>query len=303
MLPNFLIIGAGKSGTSSLYQYLRRHPQIYMPNNKEPKFFAYEGEKIDFRGPKDNALLVPTIVTEIEAYKKLFRDAQDEIALGEASPIYLRSAKACERIKHYIPEAKLIAVLRNPVDRAYSAFSHLVRDGVEPTDDFELALHEEERRTREGWALHWQYVRAGFYFEYLRRYLDSFDTSQIRIYLYDDLSANPAVMIKDIFRFLEVDDGFQADLSKRFNVSGIAKHKWLHNLIRQPHPVKSAFKASLPPHFRERVRERVVGLDRRYNTTRLPPMSQETRERLKQVFREDILKLETLIERDLSAWL
>ena len=143
-MPNFLIIGAAKSGTTSLYAYLEQHPQAYLSPKKEPEFFSYEGREVDFNGPKGeeqaNHGIKQHITANIEEYRALFRGASDEKAIGEASTMYLYSPQAPSRIKHYIPKVKLIAIFRNPVDRAYSTFSYLTLQGREPLSEFSQAL-------------------------------------------------------------------------------------------------------------------------------------------------------------------
>ena len=137
-MPTFLIIGAGKSGTTSLYYYLKQHPQVYMSPVKEAHFFDQdEGEKPDFRGPGRSS---PPPITSIEDYRALFRGVTDETAVGEATPSYIYIPGAPGRIRRRIPDAKLIAGLRNPTDRAYSAFLHTVRSGRERLTDLARAL-------------------------------------------------------------------------------------------------------------------------------------------------------------------
>ena len=145
-MPNFIVIGASKAGTTSLYEYLKQHPQIYMSPMKELRFFAIEGEKVDFCGPWDRIEIERYSIKTLEDYKNQFQGVTDEIAIGEASPWYLYSEKAPKSIKSYIPDAKLIAILRDPVDRAYSHFSMHVMNGREPLADFTQALQEEEER-------------------------------------------------------------------------------------------------------------------------------------------------------------
>lgn len=145
-LPNFLIIGAAKSGTSSLYRYLMEHPQVFMSPVKEPNFFALEGEQIDFSNPAMAEQVLPKLATDLDAYRTLFQDVQHEQAIGEASSWYLHSTRAPVRIRRHIPEAKLIAILRNPAQRAYSGYRMNVRDGWEPCATFDDALQDQERR-------------------------------------------------------------------------------------------------------------------------------------------------------------
>ncbi len=117
-----------------------------MSGLKEPHFIAFEGERPNFQGPGDQELYDYIVVSDIEAYRSLFRGAPKEAAIGEASTFYLCSSRACDRIRHHVPEAKLIAILRDPAERAYSNFLHLVRDGKEPLKDFARALRAEEDR-------------------------------------------------------------------------------------------------------------------------------------------------------------
>jgi hypothetical protein len=295
-MPNFLVIGAAKSGTTSLYHYLAQHPDVFMSPVKEPKFFALEGEKPSFRGPGDGEA---DAVTTLEDYRALFEGADDERAVGEASPLYLYLEEALGRIKHYVPEARLIAVLRDPVERAYSSFLHKVRDGRETTTDFAEALALEEDRIREGWAYGWHYKRRGFYHEQIIRYYEAFGPGQIRVYLYEDLKRDPRALLRDAYGFLGVDNSFVPNLSLKHNASGIPKNKLVHSLLRGRNPIKTALKPLLPEGLRKKL---LVDLQRR-NLEKAPLIPSEVRRGLVEEYREDILKLQDLIERDLSGWL
>ena len=298
-MPNFLIIGAGKSGTTSLYYYLKQHPQVYMSPVKEPKFFALEGVKLDFRGPNDETSMNRRSVTDIDAYRALFQGVTSEKAIGEASPLYLHSPDAPGRIKRYIPEAKLIAIFRDPVERAYSSFVQRVQKGDEPLSDFAEALRDEENRMRNNWAPRWQSKHIGFYYAHLKRYYDTFERDQIKIYLYEDLKEDPVGVAQSMFRFLGVDDTFVPDVSLRHNVSGIPKSKALQVFISRRNPLKALLKPLLPDKLRRRG---LVHLQSR-NVSGPPPLEEEIRKELVDLYREDILKLQNLIGRDLSQWL
>lgn len=304
-LPNFLVIGAQKAGTTALYYYLKQHPQIYMSPEKEPHFFALEGEAIDFRGPRDKEILNDIAVTEPETYHELFKGVSDEKAAGEASAVYLYSAKACNRIEHYVPEAKMIAILRDPAERAYSSFLHMVRDGREPLEDFGRALREEEARIRDNWGPIWHYKQAGFYCGQLKRYFETFDREQIRVYLYEDLKDDPGGTLKAIFQFLEVDDTFDPDVSGKYNAAGVPRNRSLHVLhgfLIKSHPLKSALKPFVPRNLRRQAVRRLVNGIRNRNLVK-PSFPPEIREQLVADYKQDVLKLEDLIQRDLSGWL
>lgn len=300
-MPNFLIIGAAKAGTTALYSYLKQHPQIYMSPEKEPHFFAFEGEKLNFGGTAgDREWLNRTAITDIETYQQQFQKVSKQIAIGEASALYLYIPKAAERIRHYIPNANLITILRNPAQRAYSAFLFQMRDSLEPITDFTQALQEEKIRIQKNWVPIYYYQQMGFYYNQVKRYFDIFDREQIKVYLYEDFSANPMSILQDTFQFLGVDDTFTPNVLERHNVSGIPKNKVLNNFIVNPHPIKDIFKPFLPKSLRQGL---IVGLKNRRSLDKPPPMSAEVRKQLIDVYRDDILRLQDLLQRDLSIWL
>ncbi len=296
-MPNFLIIGAAKAGTTALYRYLNEHPQIYMSPKKEPQFFALEGEKADFQGPGDG--IKYTYITEFEAYCELFDNVVNELAIGEASPWYLYEPKAPERIQHYIPNAKLIAILRDPVERAYSNFLNSVREDLEPLNDFVQAMEAESERINSNWSPRWFYKQRGFYYIQLKRYFDQFDRNQLKVYLYEDLQSDPIGLMQDIFQFLGVDETFVPDTSQKHNVSLIPRNKVLNKLFRQPNSIKSILKPFLPSRLRKQVKTNLINL----NLQKKPQLQPEVRKQLIEEYREDILKLQELIQRDLSRWL
>jgi hypothetical protein len=307
-LPDFLVIGAPRAGTTSLWHHLDSHPQVYMSPVKEPKFFAFEGEEADFRGPPPEDLSggtgAPWAITDLEAYRALFGGVTDETAVGEASTLYLYyNEKTAERIRRRVPEAKLIAVLRDPAERAYSHFLFMRSHGREPLADFARALDAEEERVRERWWPAFHYTRAGFYHEQLSRYFELFGREQIRIYLYEDLKTDPSGVTRDVFRFLGVDDAFVPDgMSVRHNPSGIPKSSSLYAFLY------SGFRRARPfvePHLPKGLRHRVPRLVASLKTRNLdkPRLLPEVRGRLIGEYREDVLRLQDLIGRDLSSWL
>lgn len=302
-MPNFLLIGVPKAGTTSLYNYLRQHPQIYMPPEpyKEPNFFAFEGEKLNFRRPGDNQpWLHQYTITDLKAYQGLFQGVKDEVAIGEASVLYLYLSKAPAAIKHYIPNAKLIAILRHPVERAFSHFIHSRRNGREWLTDFSQALQAEEKRIAQNYAPTWYYQQIGFYHRQLKRYFDIFDSSQIKVCLYEDWKSNPIRFIQDIFRFLEVNDTFIPDMSVKYLVwDKVPKNKTLFNFFTQENTIKTALRAIIPARLRKPIAAKVYWS----NITPTPKLTPEIRKQWTPVFREDIKQLQELLQRDLSKWL
>jgi hypothetical protein len=291
-LPNFLIIGAAKSGTTAISQFLAQHPQIYMSSIKEPYYFSLE-EAPTFCGPGDQEAFC-TAVTDIESYLQLFHEVSGEIAIGEASTTYLYIPQASKRIFTHIPKVKLIAILRNPVDRAYASFLHQRREGREPVVEFSKALQLEEKRIQKNWMPLWHYKQCGFYFIQLKRYYDLFNQDQIKVYLYEDFKNDPNGLLKNIFDFLNVDQDFSPDTSIRYNASGIPKSKLLHSLISQKSLMKTALKPLFPKSLRQKIRMKNLAK---------PELKPELRSQLQKTYRKDILKLQNLIKRDLGHWL
>jgi hypothetical protein len=298
-MPNFLIIGATKSGTTTLYQWLTQHPDIYMSKLKEPHFFAYENHQFDFRGPRDQEIAGRIFVNNLVSYQDLFRGVSNEKAVGEASAMYISSTAASENIKTYIPEVKLIAVLRHPAERAYSSFLHLRRDGREPCKNFSEALLLEEERIRDNWMPLWHYKRLGFYYEQLKHYFGSFSQDQLKVYLYEDIKNFPEKTLKEILGFLDVNPNFIPDISLKYNVSGMPKSKLLHSFLKYPHPIKRILKPFVPDGLRREV------IARTQNANLIPPpkLSPALRKDLTNLYRDDIVKLQGLISRDLTPWL
>jgi hypothetical protein len=293
-MPNFFIIGAQKAGTTSLYYYLEQHPEVYMSPRKEPHFF--DGMQSRYRWARGR--LPP--VTDLEDYRALFQGVTDENAIGEASTSYIYSALAPVLIEKSVPDARIIAVLRNPADRAYSNFLHCVRSGREPLTSFTEGLKAEEARKRANWAPLWYYKEKGFYYAQVKRYLDTFDPGQIKIYLYDDLRAKPSDVLSDMFEFLGVDETFVPDLAIEHNTAGLPRNKTLYVMAQRLGVLSPALKLDtlerlLPAGSIRRIKSRFFA--------KPPAFPAEVRQQLLASYREDIQKLEDLIQRDLSVWL
>lgn len=294
-LPNFLVIGAEKSGTTSLDYYLKQHPQIYMSEMKEPRFFAPEFYTTYYHGPRVGKRTTPM---SLEEYELLFRAVNGEVAVGEVSPQYLYLESCCQRIADRLPDAKLIVVLRNPVDRAFSAYTYQLTCGYDLENTFEEALAQEPTRVAEQWRPVWYYRSLGLYFEQLSRFFRVFPQQNIQVLLYDDLRQDAIAFAQQVYTFLDVDPNFVPDTTIK-NISAPPKSRRLHNLFFRDNPLKDSAKALLPQDLRSGVRDFV----KRRNARSKPNLTLETRQMLMDDYRADILQVQTLIGRDLSAWL
>jgi hypothetical protein len=296
--PNFLLIGAAKAGTSSVFAYLGQHPEIFVSPAKEPNYFALAGQRVSFAGPGDT-IVNQASITDERRYRALFRGAYGARAVGEASTLYLYDPGAAAAIRRDVPDVRVIAILRDPVERAYSSFLHMRRDGRETVASFEEALDLEESRIDQQWEHLWHYARLGRYHEQLQRYFALFPREQLRVWLYDDLEANPREVLREVFGFLGVDPAFEPDMSIRHKVAGTPRSKALHAVLTRPNPAKSFAKRLLPAS----VRSRVYGALMHQNVKEhREVMRAETRQRLQNLFRGDVERLSVLLERDLSAW-
>lgn len=285
-LPNFMIIGVAKAGTTSLHRYLDQHPQVFMCPVKETNFFACEDARAGtWTGEVDLPNPARFRVKTLEAYEALFAGVSDEIAIGEASPRYFGCHTTPQRIRECIPDVKLVASLRNPADRAFSGFLMRVRKGC-------AEMKIRERLTPES-----HHVREGFYYSRLKRYFDIFPKDQIKICLFEEFKEDPAKIVVDLFDFLGVDTNFVPDTSIKHNPAGIPKIRLLNRLFFDPTLIRTA-KLVLP--------ESVQGMAKRVQQQNLntpPKIPADLRAKLLDLYREDILKLEGLLDRDLSIWL
>jgi hypothetical protein len=296
--PNFLLVGAAKAGTSSVFAYLGQHPEVFVSPAKEPNYFALAGQKVAFAGPGDT-IVNEASITDERHYRALFRGGAGARAVGEASTLYLYAPGAAAAIRRDVPDVRIIAILRDPVERAYSSFLHMRRDGRETVASFEEALELEESRIDQRWEHLWHYTRLGHYHAQLQRYYALFPREQFRVWLYDDLEEDPRRVLREVFEFLGVDPTFEPDMSIRHKVAGTPRSKALHAVLTRPNPAKSFAKRLLPAG----VRSQVYGaLMHRNVKEHRESMRAETRQRLQNLFRGDVERLSVLLERDLSAW-
>jgi hypothetical protein len=294
--PNFLLIGASKSGTTSLHHYLGQHPEIFMSPVKEPSYFAF-GE-MDLSRYRCRIRERAREVLDRTEYQRLFAPGEHLPVRGESSALYLYVARAPRRIHADLSAARLLAVLRDPVERAYSHYLAMVRGGHERLS-FEDALRAEDERVANDWDEVWHYRRMGLYDECLRRYLELFPREQLALLLFDDLSSDPLGVVQRVFRFLGVDAAFRPDVSSRHNVGGLPLSIPLYRYLAWHHPSKEPLKRLVPAPLRRRA----AATARRWLLRPAPPLKAETAARLAREYRESILWVQDLLGRDLSHWL
>ena len=292
-LPNFLIIGVQKAGTTSIYNYLREHPQVFMSQIKETNFLEKNWLDMPLEQRNKNGIIT------IEDYQELFSGVTGEIAIGEASPNYLfHYETSAARIKQYVPQAKLIAVLRNPVERAYSDYLMHLRDSINGgnTTSFASQIDNAHKSFT---------IRKGFYADALQHYYQQFSSEQIKVCLYDDLVKDGTAFMQDFYQYLGVDPNFEPDTQKKVQQAKIPKNQAINNLLQGKNPLRAmaatALKTVMPLEARQKIRDRLINLNSQ--SKKAVPLSAEDRDRLQAIYRDDILQLQDLINRDLSQWL
>jgi Sulfotransferase domain len=302
-LPDFLIAGAPKAGTTALHVALARHPQLYLSRVKEPKYFLTDGPPSAQGGPGD-AKTLREQVWQRDKYEALFADAPPGTLLGESTSLYLHDGVAMQRIRAAIPDVRVIALLRDPVDRAHSNWAHLWSAGLEPEHDFVAACLLEEKRAAAGWAPFWRYLSLGKYGEQLDQLWTLFPREQTLVLRYRELRESPAETLDVITEFLGVRTGVVTETTAE-NVTTHASRSLVNQTVARVLRAGSSLEAQLPGPL-----SRSVGPTNRFLSRHLQreqrvrePLTAQQRAALIPEFTEDVHLLEWLSGESFSDWL
>lgn len=284
--PDFFIVGAAKSGTTSLYEYLNKIPEIYLPSVKEPNFFSH-------KEIADQGLYYKTkdIKSEQE-YLDLFAQAGKDQKCGDASVSYLFYPECAKRIHAFNPDAKIIILLRNPVKRAFSHYLMDKRLGY-IHEEFDQIIKSNQEGTKEMKLYYQQVVQLGFYAEQITRYFAVFPKDQILILLLENLIESPEASLRKITEFIGVSSLENQNVFTKHNASFHAKNKLIRKLYSFSF-IRKTIKALTPKVLRNRI------LD--LSSKESEQMSPEISDYLKSLYKEDLLKLQNIIQRDLHKW-
>lgn len=295
-LPSFFVIGAAKSGTTTVAEHLARHPGVFMAHPKEPNYFALAGRPLPpGLGPAPDEELVQRLyrwsVTDMATYQERFSDAGESDVVGEASVIYLYHPEAAERIAAAVPEARLIVILRHPVDRMYSHFHMNRQHGLEPLT-FSRALAAEDQRVEAGWGWDWHYVRMGRYGQQLAVWLAHFRPEQLMVHFTNDLARDPTATMRAIFEHLGVDADHPIDPAVRAKASrDVRSVRWQYWSTSAP--LAARISRFVPGNAWPRLAAR----SRRLNERPPAVLDASARAELSALFVEDIRRLESLLGR------
>lgn len=292
MMPNFLFIGPPKTGSTALVDFLGQHPQVFISPVKEPGFFMLEGQTPWQESSRNYK------VTRLEEYQQLFAGSESYPARGEASTRYLSSPRAVASIHWHLPEVKLITMLRDPAERAFSEYIMYRLNGLEQRATFSQVIEEERVFLHEMGDLlpGSSYVRGGLYETFLARYRAVFAPQQMLVLFYEDYLSDPQAILKQTFSFLGVEPQVAIQTNKVIHKSGLPRSGRLYELFKN-FPLKSILGRLLPRSLRQRLRARIRGelLER-------PVLSKQDRASLVEIYRPEIDALERTYQRDLSAW-
>lgn len=292
--PDFFIVGAPRCGTTALYSYLRQHPDIFLPEYKEPHYFNTD---MNSGGA----------IRDEASYLKLFADAQDQPRVGEASVYYLSSKAAPSAIRKFCPAAKIIIMLRDPVEVLYALHAHHLAAWLEDVWDFETALSLEEDRQR-GLCLpvnnkdpHKLFYRQTARFaQHVRNYRDVFGSENVHVIIYDDFKRDSAQAFRQTCSFLGVNPDLSIDFPVIWSNPGFRYPALAKLLQHPPRFARAAGRILLP----RRLRSRLVGSLWTWNSVRAPrpPMAVEVRKRLTAQLTPEVEELSAILGRDLSKW-
>ncbi|WP_289043727.1 sulfotransferase [uncultured Olleya sp.] len=292
-LLDFLIVGASKSGTTALSSYLSQNNSVFICEPKEPKYLSYSFLKNAYKGPGDSYTL-KKCVKNFSDYTNLFSKAKDKDIKGEASVDMLyHYEQVIPEIKKQLGDPKIIIMLREPSKRAFSAYSHLIRDQRE-TESFKQGLVNENKRLNDGYEFIWAYKNEGFYFTAVKNYLENF--TDVKVVIFEEFIINQQQVVNEVLSFLGVKN-FHTIKNALQNKSGKPKFKIINNFFLKDNIIKSIFKSIL----NEDLKQKIKNFVQNRNLEKIDS-DEETLSNLKVLYREDIKKLSNLLERDLSVW-
>jgi Sulfotransferase family len=296
--PNFLVAGAARSGTTALIEGLRLHPDVFVTRPKEPHYFALHDQEIDFRGPGDGDWVNKVVVNDRERYLSLYESDRDYRARGDGSVSTLYYAeRSLPEILRVNPEMRVVVLLREPVERAFSSYTYLRLRGMEPEADFRVALADENRRREANWHHLWHYTGMSHYADDLEILLDGLGRDRVGVWFYDDLQSDYQRVLGEVAAFLDLPPFPQPPTLPKVNASGTARLDVAQRAIRwatRNQAVRAAVKRVVPFRSRERIRSSLI------RTDVIPP---DIASELEPLFADDLKKLTSLVDGPRPQWL
>lgn len=271
--PNFFVVGPPKAGTTSIAHHLKKHPQVFIPDVKEPHYFSPHIESV--------------VNLNLDEYRRLYEKASGYTAIGDLSASYFLYEEVPGRIFEVSPDARIVMMLRDPVARAYSDFTFARTLGIEPETAFRKALQRYETRDSPEWYLSRCYIEQGLYYSPVRRYQETFGKERVLLLPFDDLTRNPREFFARIATHIGVNPGFfeTVDLSEALNEYRMPRWRSLVNLVR-----RLRLQQMIPASMLRRLRPLFFDTNR-------DPLDEESRRLLQEMYKPDVAQLEELMGR------
>lgn len=301
--PNFIIVGAAKAGTTSLYRYLESHPQVFMPELKEPLFFIKESIKNHTVDPWVKEAIAKsskgkTYIDKWEDYLKLFEGGKNAKAIGEASATYLYYYReSIPGIKKALGEAKIIIILRDPVKKAFSQYKYLKKRHAEPLS-FKEGIMKENDRIEQDYSTLYHYTKQGFFAKQVEAFIRHFEN--VKVVLLNDLQKNPMTVLNEIADFLEIEPFEQNVSLVRHNATEhIPRSRFIGKIINHPlvRVIRKGVIQTIFPGYYKKIKNKLLDIN-----SINPVLSDETAQLLEELFKNDVEKLEKVINRNLTCW-
>jgi hypothetical protein len=302
VLADFLIVGASRSGTTSLYTYLKNHPEIFMPSLKEPQFFSYLGE--NFSPHPDDIRSVPW---NVEDYLKLFKSAGPAQIIGEASTSYLHIYPRTQKNIHAVygnqaQKLKIVGVLRNPVSRAWSIYMLKRQGGTWKKSFLEVAREFENKNDP---YAYYNFLESGLYYKQVKAYQEMFPAT--KFFLFEELKSEPERVVRELLEFVGVrNTSIPANVGTKYNFSGVPRNAWVapfYRFLFYRNPLKTHLKRIIPETVRMYIK-RVIGS----KVVKRSEMPDDVRQYLLQTYESDLMKLPELLPHEhqkkiIEGWL
>jgi len=292
--PTFLVIGAGRSGTTSLHHHLRNHPQVFVPEVKAPSYFYAEIER-DV-GSTRRRETKGHFVRNFDDYKSLFNGSEWATARGEVSPAYLASPMVPGQIRKHLGEIKVIAIIRNPTDRFIARFIARQRDGLERASSITEVVNKERAAGINLDDTAGTYLASGHVCRVLERYEETFGRDSLNLHLYEDLVGDAPTMLKSIFAAIGVDVNVEFNSQIRRNESGRIASPITRSMWRHSAQIRQVVRPLIPAEIRDRAFRRVT---RRMDRVSIPAAD---RKQLNEYYADEVATLAKFLGRDLSHW-
>ncbi len=297
---NLFIVGAAKSGTTSLYNYLNQHPEVYFPKVKEPNFYSNidSEDPMAYKHPKEGVFYHNKIIRNKEVYYSLYKNSANYKIIGDASPSYLWDIDSAKRIYTDFPQSKIIIMLRNPVFRTFSHYLMNIRSGVEKESDFLVALKRDKKTEPKVWGdgKVLLYEELGMYYNQVQTYFDLFNKKNIKVIIYEEFFQNTDKGLLEICEFLKIEKVTTINHTEVYNKYTSPKNKLSYFFIRNKGKLQY-FRRFTPNALKKLFKNKIL-----FKNTSKPKMSNSSKIYLQDIFSDNIKKLESLLNKNLDVW-